>query len=167
MRVKLSSEEWAVNFWARVDKEGPIPGFSAYGDIGNCWMWTAATDSHGYGAVGRDGKVLKAHRVAAMAAGLDLDDGQVVMHLCDNPGCVNPDHLRASTQRANMRDAVSKKRNAHGETSYAKLSEHEVLQIRARYSDGSCTQAQLGLEFGVHQVTISKIVSRKRWTHLP
>lgn len=68
---------------------------------GNCWVWTAAKDRHGYGKVRWDGKTRFAHRVIyALLAG---DPGPVLDHLCRNPSCVRPAHLDPVTQLVNVR----------------------------------------------------------------
>jgi hypothetical protein len=66
-------------FWAKVDRRGPD----------ECWLWTATTNEHGYGVmrpdtVRRDGPTVKAHRVSARLAGMQID-GLKVLHACDNP----------------------------------------------------------------------------------
>lgn len=78
-----------------------------------CWLWTGATHS-GYGtwaapAIRRLGP-LRAHRVAYAIAHGGVPAGLVVMHVCDNPICCRPDHLRAATQGENMRDSIAKGR---------------------------------------------------------
>jgi hypothetical protein len=74
-----------------------------------CWEWTGGLFASGYGAVGVDRKVLKAHRVAWA-----LYRGEVgawhVLHRCDNPKCCNPDHLYLGTHADNMADRAAKGR---------------------------------------------------------
>jgi len=93
-----------VRFWAKVNKNGPV-----FGDLGPCWLWTAAKNNKGYGNFGKvvNGKtvMLCAHRVAWELSGRELPnkrrDGLVLDHICRTPLCVNPDHLRVVTQAAN------------------------------------------------------------------
>lgn len=81
-----------------------------------CWLWQAARYPRGYGMVnvGRDlyGKQFTtyAHRVAYVVAHGPIEPGQVVMHACDTPACVNPDHLRLGSQGDNNRDCFAKGR---------------------------------------------------------
>jgi hypothetical protein len=114
----------------------------------------------------------------------------------DNPACVNPDHLFLGTHADNMADAARKGRSASGERSgirmhperypkgedhpwkrienfavgekntQAKLTAEQIAQIRDRYAKGGITQRALAGEFGVHQVTVSKIVKGQRWRHV-
>lgn len=73
---------------------------------GECWIWTGSRTKDGYGRVG-DHYV---HRLAYIEAHGEIPDGWVVMHSCDVPACVNPEHLIAGTQRDNIRDAHNKGR---------------------------------------------------------
>lgn len=90
-------------FWAKVSKDTIGTG---------CWEWTGATNNHGYGSIWevRDGKghIAVAHRVSWKLAGRELpgwknETGLVLDHMCRNPRCVNPDHLRIVTYRDNSR----------------------------------------------------------------
>lgn len=89
-----------------------------------CWLWDADTDNKGYGRIRDDGKVRLAHRVS-----LFLNVGKFptkfVLHRCDTPCCVNPEHLYEGTQLDNMRDRSTRGRMAdqRGERSHrAKLT---------------------------------------------
>ncbi len=84
-----------------------------------CWEWTGRRDDHGYGFIrqGRGGlksKRYPAHRMAFDWFKGGIPEGMLVLHECDNPPCVNPDHLRLGTQADNMRDMKMKGRAPHG-----------------------------------------------------
>jgi hypothetical protein len=87
-----------------------------YQKASGCWLWQAASYPRGYGmvSIGRNmrGKQFTtyAHRVAYVLASGPIEAGQVVMHVCDVPACVNPDHLRLGTQGDNNRDCIAKGR---------------------------------------------------------
>lgn len=80
----------------------------------SCWIWRASHDDGGYGVFRWRGKARKAHRVAYAIAHGYTPPGMVVMHTCDTPACVNPDHLVLGTQRDNVRDAIAKGRFLNG-----------------------------------------------------
>ena len=76
-----------------------------------CWYWIGASNGHGYGVFRAGRRLLLAHR-AAYALANGSPGRRVVRHTCDNPGCVNPAHLRAGTQADNVRDMIAKGRAA-------------------------------------------------------
>ena len=89
---------------------------------GSCWLWQGSKDSHGYGRISTEtGKSpAKAHRVAWEIHFGSIPTGLSVCHACDNPSCVNPNHLLLGTQRANALDAARKGR----------ISEKSLLNLR-------------------------------------
>lgn len=134
-----------------------------------CYVWLNAKFKSGYGQFGVRGKSKLAHRIAWEIANGAIPDGLCVLHKCDNPGCVNPDHLFLGTQKDNVRDMVDKKRYSKrtGESGgLAKLKEAQVLEIRERYAAGGISQAVLGKQYGVCQSNIAAIVSGETWTEI-
>lgn len=90
-------------------RKSPIWDSVARRDDG-CWVWLGAKDRDGYGRVMVDGRTMGAHRIAYEESHGPVPDGLVVMHSCDNPSCVNPDHLRVGTQAENIQDRDAKGR---------------------------------------------------------
>jgi hypothetical protein len=88
-------------FWTKVDKRG------------SCWLWTAGVNRQRYGQFQLDGRALGAHRYAFFLA-----HGRwpvpCALHTCDNPTCVNPDHLVEGTRAQNNADMLAKGRQARG-----------------------------------------------------
>lgn len=137
-----------------------------------CWIWGAATSS-GYGSMTVGGNTRRAHRLAlAIYSGVNERELNEVIHSCDNPLCVNPEHLTNGTHADNVRDAVEKGRAAapvgcalRGENNpAAKLSHSEALAVRRLLASGQ-TQATIAAKYGVSQSLISAIKTRKRWNH--
>lgn len=130
-----------------------------------CWVWTSYRDKDGYGGFSIEHVTFRAHRVAYMMYVGEIDDGMLICHKCDNPSCVNPDHLYQGTQQKNMRDMRSKNRGAINNgvlCGGSKLSESQVLEIRSLKQ----SQSAIARKYGVAQSTISLIVNRKTWTHI-
>jgi len=100
-RYRVSEKpEWVDRFMSKIEPE-PNSG---------CWLWVGSLARNGYGSFVHSHKVHLAHRVSFALSGRPLDAGALVLHSCDNPLCVNPDHLRAGTHGDNMRDAANRKR---------------------------------------------------------
>jgi len=138
-----------------------------------CWEWTGSRDRYGLFRVGK--KIKKAHRSAWEMENGPIPDGLFVLHRCDNPPCVRPDHLFLGTQTDNMQDAATKQRRRYRTgprpeyrgtlTPAHKLSEADVVRIR-ELSERGWTLRRLALEFHVGQTAIFKVVHRQSWTHV-
>ena len=81
----------------------------------DCWRWRGATDKDGYGIAWLNGSSCRAHRAVWILARGALGPAQLLLHNCDQPDCVNLDHLRLGTQAENIADMVAKRRQACGE----------------------------------------------------
>jgi hypothetical protein len=159
-------------FWAKVDR-GPHPG--------GCWLWTADKTA-GYGRFWFNGRLARANRVAWELTHGPIPDGQWVLHRCDTPACVNPDHLFLGTHNDNVADMVAKGRHPRGDKNgshlhpegrargeahgWSKLTAQAVQEIRARIRGGA-SQRAVGAAFGICHQHVSKIVSGELWAHVP
>lgn len=128
---------------------------------GGCLLWTGCTIKDGYGHIRVNGKLVLTHRLAWSVANGPVPAGQQVLHRCDVPACVNPDHLFLGTHADNMADKTTKGRN-----NLAKLTAADVLAIRARLAVGGESQLAIGRDFGVSQAAVSFVKLGKRWSHL-
>jgi hypothetical protein len=140
-----------------------------------CWEWTASLDKKGYGQLSQDTtgdtvgvrvgkrKPLKAHRLSYEIHKGSIADGLSILHACDNPACVNPDHLSLGTHTDNMQQMLGKGRHCHGENSHhAKLDASAVLRIHA----DPRKQAVIAQEYGIGQQSVSRIKKENTWKHL-
>lgn len=111
----------------------------------------------------------RTHRLAWQLANGPIPIGMFVCHHCDNPPCCNPEHLFLGTALDNNRDRHEKGRSVIRvgmDLGIAKLTDAQVIEIRARYAHGGQTHRALADEFGVTRTTIGRIVSRAAWRHL-
>ncbi len=150
----------AERFWAHVEKtEG-------------CWNWTAHRNSDGYGMIGleRTRRVERTHRLSWVLHNGPIPDGLQVLHRCDNPACVRPDHLWLGTQIENIADMDAKGRRrfnpARGsQLPNAKLTEADIPVIWQMIGAG-VSDRLIGERFGVTRLAILLIRHGKNWKHL-
>lgn len=113
-----------------------------------------------------DGKkvMLYLHRLAYTEAYGPIPHGLEVRHKCDNPRCINPEHLEIGTHQDNANDMVKRKRQArHGKHGCAVLSSAQVAEVRELRKSGM-TLKEIAARYGVHFSTISLICNNKRWS---
>lgn len=137
-----------------------------------CWLWQGRLVGKGYGSIGLGGAGAKqklVHRLSYEIHKGQIPEGMVVMHKCDNPRCVNPDHLEAGTQSQNIKDAFARGRKINlpsglkGEDHGAsKLTSDQVLSIRA----SSLSLNELSALYGVSRSAIERVRYRKTWRHI-
>jgi hypothetical protein len=129
-----------------------------------CWIWRSAFTERGYGVFWINGGNKYAHRLSYELYKGEIPAGLVVMHSCDNPACVNPDHLSVGTYKDNSQDAVKKGRNAYGERNgSAKLSVQQVLEIEKLLKEGKHTHRHIGSMFGVSKCPVGRIARNLGW----
>lgn len=129
-----------------------------------CWIWTKAVDRDGYGRIWYEGETQPAHRISFLNYKGPLGNYQV-LHKCDNPSCVNPDHLFLGTNQDNMIDKKNKGRcnpPIGVRSGTAKLTDDVVRSIRA--AEGK--YKELSKIFGISPAQICRIKSGTRWSHV-
>lgn len=158
-------------FWSKVDKSG------------DCWLWTGGRfGADGYPAFWDGTRTMRAHRFSYELTNGHLPDKLFVCHKCDVKLCVRPDHLFSGTTQDNMADMVAKGRQArgdrHGSTlhpdsvargsknGFARLTDEQAGNIKARYSRRRITYKMLAAEYGVSWHTIRAIINGRGWKHV-
>lgn len=126
-----------------------------------CWEWAGRLDKKGYGVLAlREKRQVFAHRTAYSVWVGDLVDGLSICHRCDNPKCINPEHLWQGSTLENLQDMTVKER---GNT--RKLTAADVVEIRERRENRE-SMNDLAKEFGVHESTIRNAVKGRTWKHV-
>lgn len=150
-----SEESFKERFWRRV----------AIGNPGECWPWTGHLLSTGYGKAVFRGKRHAASRLAYWFA--KGEPRLWVLHTCDNPVCCNPNHLYEGTPQQNIRDMVSRDRQArgerHGSSKYSEAQIREVIRLIPSGLNAPQIEAITGVSFN----TVKQVRSGKVWKHLP
>lgn len=149
-------------------------------DPNDCWEWLAVKNNKGYGMFRPGGLAEKrlAHRLSWEHHNRALKDGECVLHSCDNPGCVNPAHLRVGSMKDNSRDCVERGRHKcvlpgtppphykGEENPMAKMSDAIVKEYRARLANGTVSLRGLARESRLNVKTLSNMRDGKTWKHV-
>lgn len=122
----------------------------------SCWNWTGFLDRYGYGKFKLNNKTFKAHRYSYQLTYGDFNESLHVLHHCDRPCCVNPNHLFLGTNKDNVADRTAKKR--HGQTS-KHLTPNEKTAILTAVEQGQPLQS-IAQQFQVHISTIRRVLKR-------
>jgi len=136
----------------------------------NCWEWIGNKDKKGYGIFKGYGFTHRAHRFSWLLHKGEFPNEFYVCHKCDNPPCVNPDHLFLGTQFDNMQDMIQKGRGpkVYGTNNpRANLSDQDVMEIRRLWDVEKTSPKELSIMFSTPKSTINQIISGNTWKHLP
>lgn len=145
-------------FWSKVDKTSNPNG---------CWEWTGPKMPAGYGKFYYNSLFEYSHRYSFTLSNGPIPPGLVICHRCDNPSCVNPEHLFLGTYKDNAQDCLKKGRHKFGQlkgskNASAKLTEDQVLKIR----ESNKRYKEIATEYGVSEHCISEIRRRITWKHI-
>jgi hypothetical protein len=133
----------------------------------SCWIWIGKKRKDGYGVLSINGKEVRVHRFVMR----QFNPAIKVLHKCDNPSCVNPNHLFIGTQLDNIKDMYKKNRGSiyftgKGENNpNAKLTNDQVRDIRNKYIPFKYGTRKLAIEYKMAQQTIWKIVKGQRYVN--
>jgi len=148
-------------FWSKVSKQP-----------GGCWLWDANKNNQGYGLFRPGGSAPKelAHRLSYADRFGPIERGLWVLHRCDTPACVNPDHLFLGDCQANVADMLSKGRGNHKgapgtSNGNALLTDAQVIALRRDYIAG-LPRTELAWKHGVPLASLSDYTNGKAWRHL-
>lgn len=124
-----------------------------------CWEWTGSRDDDGYGWFWMHGVNLAAHRASWIIHYGEIPAGKLVCHTCDNPPCINPNHLFVGTQQDNSTDSKVKGRTLRGLNHPRAVMTPEIAAaIRDRYEFRKVTHRMLAQEFGICRNTVQKVL---------
>ena len=135
-----------------------------------CWNWQLAKNRQGYGMCRVPGDSNRlAHRVYYARRFGPIPAGMAVLHACDNPSCVNPDHLSLGSLADNNhdRDAKGHQVTHRGSGHHAAVIDEETATlIRKRHAAGE-RQTDIANSLGISRTIVWEVVHRKTWRHLP
>lgn len=184
--IPRDDSAFLARFWAKVDKSAGPDG---------CWPWTGGRLPFGYGIFQMGTGPKKAHRVSwAMAHG-SVPEDLLVLHRCDNPPCVNPDHLFLGTHADNASDKMKKGRHTpcpgdrngmrkhpenaargdrHGRYLHPEMTARGEQHGQAKLTEKEVRQilastgrdSDIAERFNVSRTTVARIRSRRLWRHV-
>lgn len=126
--------------------------------VGTCWIWPGPYGMNQYGSMMIGGiRTQATHLIIELQTKRPIPEGKEVCHICDNPPCINPDHLFIGTHKENLFDAASKGRRLY------KLSDEKAKEIRALYAKGGESERSLAKKYGVARTTISLLLKGRTW----
>jgi hypothetical protein len=130
-----------------------------------CWLWMGALLPFGYGVLGAGGHTgtIRAHHAAWRIYRGDIPAGMWVLHKCDVPSCVNPDHLFLGTHQDNMRDCRQKGRSTYGDRSgTTRLRNDQAIEIFRSQEPAN----DVATRFGVSPMTVFAIRAGRSWSRV-
>jgi len=149
--IPTISDVFKKEFWSQVEIKG----------TDECWFWLGGSrDQRGYGVVWTGGKMIRCHRLSILLT-YGIDPGEnLVLHDCDNPCCVNPNHLYIGTDQNNSQDRINRGRHC-GSNGYCRiLSDTQAQEIRLKRFMGIAVK-ELAKEYGTSVRTIYYVLAHE------
>ena len=138
----------------------------------DCWEWKYSMQRGNYGTFRRHGKQWTAHRISYFMfhsnapMGVLTDRSIAVRHKCDNPPCINPNHLELGTHRDNVMDKVNRDRHNRGRRVWkAKLYDEDIKTIFRLHRQGHPIR-RIAEYYDISYSSIYLILQRKAWKHV-
>lgn len=134
-------------------------------ELGPCWEFKVQ-NSQGYGRIWENHRSRGTHRISFEHFHGNVPPGEVVRHKCDNPPCLNPEHLISGTHADNVRDMDDRGRRyvMRGEShTGSRFTQRQVDEIRRLYREDGVSQTRIATLLDVQQSTVQKIVTGARW----
>ncbi len=158
--IKYKASKLGLSFWG--NDEERFWKFVNKKNTDQCWNWLGSLNYNGYGKFTVNKKDVRSHRFSWVLHNAEIPYGMWVCHKCDNPRCVNPEHLFLGTPQDDANDRKRKNRQAKGEKNgRAKLKLFQVRLIRKL--KGKSSLREIADRFGVTQVLIALIHKNKIW----
>ena len=137
-----------------------------YSASNGCWEWTGSKDGGGYGMAFVDGVMVKSHRYSWEYYFGSIPSGLWVLHKCDNPACINPEHLFLGTNGDNMKDKVKKERQSRlfgDKNGRCVMTKDLVIELRQLYASGKFSYRDLVGRFNISQTQVARIIKKESW----
>lgn len=142
----------------------------------DCWIWAGPIFSDGYGNAGSGYPDQRAHRSSFILFNGKIPKGSMILHVCDIPLCINPQHLYLGDAKQNAKDALErglhpkgpnpKKSNPGGKNGRAKLSEKQVISIRKEYIFNENGAQKLARKYKISKRQVLNILKRETWKNI-
>lgn len=138
-----------------------------------CWIWSGSRFGSGYGQIKYQNIFQGAHRASYKHFKGEIPQGHNVLHHCDIPLCVNPEHLFLGTQRDNIADMIAKRRGAFQGNGFrgegngnAKLTEDDVITIKRLVVVGELSKSDIARKFQIGEGAVYNIIAGRSWSHI-
>ncbi len=152
-------EKYRERFWSKIHYLIGVPNH-----YGGCWEWWGSRMKNGYGVLAINRHNHLAHRLSYYYNNKTRPEQWLVLHRCNNRGCVNPNHLYLGTYKDNARDKFASGNGLTGENSArGKLKARETIEIRERYKVGGISYAQLARIYDVNKASIGQVIRGDTW----